>query len=127
MGIYDAQQAQKEDNKESDFVSSDDESLLNVVAPKGARKAKNCPFLVLNVIFSHDFAERFGQLGNPIHKDILTAGKALYPEELFWRDVRKSCTYTTMGVPIQQWDTASYNFIVAFLKKQVLIHLCHMT
>ena len=44
------------------------------------KKTKNCPFLVLNVIFSLAFEDRLGRLGHSVHKDVLTEGKGRHNE-----------------------------------------------
>jgi hypothetical protein len=63
------------------------------------RKTHNCPFLLLNVLFSDEFAERFGRLGDPATTDAMTQGQAGY-EEPFWRDVQQACKNTTMGYAV---------------------------
>ena len=43
-----------------------DYEALGITKPKATRKTHNCPFLLLNVLFSNAFAERFGSLGDPV-------------------------------------------------------------
>ena len=65
--------------------------------PKAStRKTHNCAFLLLNVLFSDEFAKRFGQLGDLATTDAMTQGQAGY-EVPFWRDIQQACINTTMG------------------------------
>lgn len=51
------------------------------------RKQIQCPFRLLNILFSDEFAERFQCLGNVATREMLDTGKAKHDEH-FWSQVR---------------------------------------
>jgi hypothetical protein len=51
--------------------------------PKNTKKDTQCPYRLLNVLFSDEFAEDFGSLGNVADRVALDSGKAANDEALW--------------------------------------------
>lgn len=51
------------------------------------RKEIQCPFRLMNILFSDQFAERFAATGNAATRDVLDTGMA-GNDQLFWQTVR---------------------------------------
>jgi hypothetical protein len=63
---------------------------LQIAVPSTAnvpRKQIQCSFRLLNILFSDDFAERFGSIGNVADRALLDSGKA-GSDEYFWEAVQ---------------------------------------
>jgi hypothetical protein len=54
---------------------------------QGTRKEVQCPYRLMNILFSDDFVEDFSTIGNGANRRLLDTGKA-GNEEHFWRKVK---------------------------------------
>jgi hypothetical protein len=57
--------------------------------PISTRKETQCPYQLMNILFSDKFTEEFGTLGNTANCSTLDTGKAAY-DKLFWARVREA-------------------------------------
>ena len=53
------------------------------------RKEPQCPYRLMNILFSDEFSEQFAQIGNVVDRFILDSGKA-GNDEHFWEGVQKA-------------------------------------
>jgi len=60
-----------------------------VLESSPTRKEPQCPFRLLNILFSDRFAEGFSQLGNVASHSKLDTGKAAN-NQLFWEGVQEA-------------------------------------
>jgi len=64
-------------------------NALEVLESSPTRKEPQCPFRLLNILFSDRFAEGFSQLGNVAFHSKLDTGKATN-NQLFWEGVQEA-------------------------------------
>ena len=68
------------------MLSQADEKLPSEEQEKSSRKQIQCPFRLMNVLFSDDFVEDFATLGNACSRQLLDSGKA-GNQQHFWERV----------------------------------------
>jgi hypothetical protein len=62
------------------------EMVDNQQANGPTRKETQCPYRLMNILFSEDFAEEFASIGNTANRQTLDVGKAAY-ESGFWSKI----------------------------------------
>jgi hypothetical protein len=73
-------------------VYSTTKEVIDNNPPTSTRKEAQCPYRLMNILFSDDFAEDFSKIGNSPSRHTLDIGKAAY-DQGFW--IRVATAYMT--------------------------------
>ena len=68
------------------MLSQENAKLPHEVKEKNFRKQIQCPFRLMNIIFSDEFVEDFASLGNVASRQLLDSGKASNQQH-FWERI----------------------------------------